>query len=89
MEGFLREDTSLVMSVERVTHWDKLRLVSGIEREKMRQSSCFQVGDTCGQIWAGWEKRHKQSSNMGFGPRPENRDKIDSVYVGEFAAGEF
>lgn len=55
------------------------------KRDRGREaSSCFQTGDTCGQIWAGWEKRHKQSSTTGFGRRPDNGGKIDSVYAGEF-----
>lgn len=50
--------------------------------------SCFQMEDTCVQIWAGWEKRHEQSTRTGgldLGPR--NRDKIDSVYVAGFLSG--
>lgn len=43
------------------------------ERMKKSQCSCFQVGEMCGQIWAGLEKRHKQSSTPGFGPWPEKK----------------
>lgn len=94
MEGFLRGDTFLVMSFVGVKFWDKGG-GRGVTRETEKEkdggrgaSSCFQMEDTCVQIWAGWEKRHEQSTRTGsldLGPR--NTDKIDSVYVAGFLSG--
>lgn len=67
MEGFLQTDTFFVM------FWDKggcgvvLVVVGG------GGSSCFQMRDTCVQIWAGWEKQREQSTRTGFGPQPEKQ----------------
>lgn len=62
-----------------------------VEKEKdggRGASSCLQMEDACVQIWAGWEKRHEQSTRTGgldLGPR--NTNKIDSVYVAGFLSG--
>lgn len=93
MEGFLRADTFLVMSFVGVKFWDNGGGANTREREKEKDggrgaSSCFQMEDTCVQIWAGWEKWHEQSTRTGgldLGPR--NTDKIDSVYVAGFLSG--
>lgn len=90
MEGFLQVDTSLVISVVRVMFLDKLRLVRGIEREGKRGSLPVSKWKTL-VAKSGQDGRNdtNRARSAGFGPRPENRDKIDSVYVWEFVAGEF
>lgn len=75
MQGFLQADTCLVMSVVRV------RTGEGEEE------AVFQVGDTCSHIWQ--DGRKDTNGTHIWMLALKNREKIDSVYVGELIAGEF